>query len=169
MDRRAVPRAFEFVPKFRPPAGSPITIELRWQQDGKLRTADARDWVWDEKTKSPLAIDWVFAGSVLYEDRITKKPIYAADDGDVITVANFASAILDLPIASSANDAERMFTANAQKIPPVGTEVFVVLSPRRQPGVPDRNRTQPESKKIEVRGPKKSETGGPAPEHAPKR
>jgi hypothetical protein len=159
----------EFVPKFRPPAGSPIAIELRWQQDGKLRIADARDWVWDEKTKSPLAIDWVFAGSVLYEDRITKKPIYAAEDGDLITVANFASAILDLPIASSANDAERMFTAYTQNIPPVGTEIFVVLSPRRQPGSPDRHRTRSESKKIETPGPKKSGAGDAAPEHAPMR
>jgi hypothetical protein len=127
----------EFAPKFRPPSGSPIAIELRWRQDGKLHDADAREWVWDEKTKSPLAIDWVFAGSVVYEDRITKKPAYAADEGDLITVANFASAILDLPIASSANDADRMFTANTKKIPPIGTEVFVILRPRPEPRSPD--------------------------------
>lgn len=132
----AVGNPVEFLPKFRPPAGSPIAIELRWKQDGKLRTADAREWVWDEKTKSPLAIDWVFAGSVLYEDRITKKPMYAADEGDLITVANFASAILDLPIASSANDAERMFTANTRVLPPLGTEVFMVLGPRAAPAPP---------------------------------
>ena len=97
-----------------------------WHQDGRLQKSDAREWVWDEKAKKPLDIDWVFAGSVLYEDPITKKPRYAADEGDLITVANFASAILDLPIASSANDADRMFTANTAKIPPLGTEVFVV-------------------------------------------
>src|SRR5262249_26600133 len=112
----------QFVPNFQPPSGSKIAINLRWQQDGKVHEADARQWVRDEKTKSPLAIDWVFAGSVIYEDRITKKPMYAADEGDLITVANFASAILDLPIASSANDAERMFTANTGSIPPIGTE-----------------------------------------------
>jgi hypothetical protein len=128
----------QFVPDFRPPSGSPIAIELRWRQGGVDRNADARQWVRDEKTGAPLAIDWVFAGSVVYEDRITKKPMYAAEtEGDLITVANFASAILDLPIASSANDAERMFTANTAKIPPIGTEVFVIMAPRAGRGSPD--------------------------------
>jgi hypothetical protein len=142
----------EFVPKFKPPSGSPIAIELKWRQDGKLRSADARDWVWDEKTKAPLAIDWVFAGSVIYEDRITRKPAYAADEGDLVTVANFASAILDLPIASSANDADRLFTANTRTIPPVGTEVFVVLGPRPAPQPSD-------SKKGDATEPKKRGAG----------
>jgi hypothetical protein len=123
----------QFVPKFEPPSGTPIAIEMQWRQDGQLRKADARQWVWDDKTKAPLAIDWVFAGSVIYTDEITKKPRYAADDGDLVTVANFASAILDLPMASSANDADRVFSTNTKTIPPLGTEVFVVMSPRRLP------------------------------------
>ncbi len=126
-------RPVQFVPKFEPPSGTPIAIEMQWRQEGQLRKADARQWVWDEKTKAPLAIDWVFAGSVIYVDEITKKPRYAADDGDLITVANFASAILDLPMASSANDADRVFSTNTKNIPPLGTEVFVVMSPRRGP------------------------------------
>jgi hypothetical protein len=129
-------RPVSFAPKFEPPSGSPIGIELRWRQDGQLLRADARQWVWDGKTKAPLTIDWVFAGSIEYVDQITKKPAYAADDGDLITVANFASAILDLPIASSADDADRMFTANTKRIPPIGTEVFVVLGPRPEPQAP---------------------------------
>ena len=92
--------------------------------------SDARQWVKDEKAKAPLAIDWVFAGSELYEDPATKKQVYAADEGDLITVANFGSAILDLPIASSADDADRVFVTNTEKIPPLGTEVFVALGPR---------------------------------------
>ncbi|MGP0066684.1 MAG: YdjY domain-containing protein [Isosphaeraceae bacterium] len=120
----------QFVPKFEPPAGTTIAIEFQWRQDGQVKRSDARDWVWDEKTKAPLRIDWVFAGSLLYEDPVTKKTRYAADEGDLITVANFASAILDLPIVSSANDADRSFTANTARIPPVGTEVLIYLSPR---------------------------------------
>ena len=45
-------------------------------------------------------------------------------------VANFGSAILDLPMASSADDADRAFVTNTEKIPPLGTEVFVILGPR---------------------------------------
>jgi hypothetical protein len=121
----------QFVPKFEPPAGPAIAIELRWHQDGKPRTADAREWVRDDKAKAPLALDWVFAGSQFAEDPETKKQVYVADYGDLFTVANFGSAILDLPIASSADDADRAFTTNTDKIPPLGTEVFMVLSPRR--------------------------------------
>jgi hypothetical protein len=139
----SVGKPVQFAPEFRPPSGSAIAIELKWWQGGKLRSDDARQWVWDEKTKSPLAIDWVFAGSFLYEDPITKKPRYAADDGDLITVANFANAVLDLPIASSANDADRVFTANTRRIPPIGTEVFVVMSPRPESRLPESKRSGP--------------------------
>jgi hypothetical protein len=134
-----------FAPKFEPPTGSPIAIEMQWRQDGRLRKADAREWVWDEKTKAPLNklrdektkaplnIDWVFAGSFLYEDPIDKKPRYAAEEGDLIVVSNFANAILDLPMASAAEDASRSFAANTREIPPIGTEVFMVLRPRQAP------------------------------------
>jgi hypothetical protein len=119
-----------FLPKFEPPTGDVIAIDLRWQQNGQVHTSDARQWITDEKAKAPLAIDWVFAGSELYEDPATKKQVYAADEGDLITVANFGNAILDLPIASSAEDANRAFITNTQKIPPLGTDVFVILGPR---------------------------------------
>ena len=36
-------------------------------------------------------------------------------------------------MASSANDADRVFSTNTKNIPPLGTEVFVVMSPRRLP------------------------------------
>jgi hypothetical protein len=118
-----------FVPKFEPPAGAAIAIELEWRADGKMHSSDARQWVKDEKN-SPLTRHWVFAGSQFYEDPATKRQIYAANEGDLVTVANFGSAILDLPIASSADNAERTFMANTAKIPPLGTEVFVTFSPR---------------------------------------
>jgi hypothetical protein len=121
----------KFLPKFEPPAGAAIAIELHWRENGEIRKTDARQWVWDEKTKTPLAIDWVFAGSMIYEDPVTKKPAYAADEGDLITVANFGGAILDVPMASSASDSERVFSAHTAKVPPIGTEVFMILAPRR--------------------------------------
>ena len=120
-----------FQPKYEMPAGDPIAIELRWKHDGKWLSADAREWVKDEKANAPLALDWVFAGSLQYQDPETKKVMYAADVGDLFTVANFGNAILDLPMKSSADDADRVFIPNTAKIPPLGTEVFMVLSPRR--------------------------------------
>lgn len=119
-----------FVPKFEPPTGTPIGIELVWDEGGKTRRADAREWVFDERKKTALKTDWVFAGSELVTDPVSKKPYYAADDGDLITVANFANAILDLPFASTANDADRSFVARTEHVPPRGTGVTLFLRPR---------------------------------------
>jgi hypothetical protein len=119
-----------FLPKFEPPDGSPIGIELQWRENGKTRSADARDWVVDERKKHPLTTDWVFAGSALVDDPATKKPYYTAEEGDLFTVANFANAILDLPFASTANDTDRSFVANTMRIPPRGTSITMFLRPR---------------------------------------
>ncbi len=122
-----------FRPKFEPPAGTPIRIEIEWVEEGKPRKADAREWVRDEKAKTTLKVDWVFAGSEFYEDRETKKQLYAAAEGDLITVANFTSAILDVPLASSDSDADRLFVANTEKVPPEGTYVTLRLKALSSP------------------------------------
>ncbi len=119
-----------FEPKFEPPAGTEIALEVEWEQAGQKKKADARQWVKDGTSGAALARDWVFAGSVLYQDRRTQKMAYAADDGDLITVANFASAILDLPYRSSANDADRSYVANPERVPPRGTLVTLAMSVR---------------------------------------
>ncbi|MFM7591603.1 MAG: YdjY domain-containing protein, partial [Isosphaeraceae bacterium] len=101
---KAVPdHPVRFQPKFEPPAGSKIQIELKWLDDKKKpQKALARNMVRNFKTNKPIEIDWVFGGSLIVEDPRTKKPFYAATEGDYFTVANFASAILDLPVPSSA-------------------------------------------------------------------
>jgi hypothetical protein len=119
----------KFLPKFEPPAGTAIRIEAHWLKDGKEAREDVKRWVRDEKTKGTLSVDWVFAGSEFYDDPITKKRLYAADGGDLITVANFGSAILDIPVVSSANDADRFFMANTDAVPPLGTEVYLYFAP----------------------------------------
>jgi hypothetical protein len=128
-----VGRPVQFAPKFQPPTGSPIEITLEWQDAGKTRKADARDWVLDEHTKKPLNRDWVFAGSMFIRDPVSKQEYFAADDGDLITVANFASAILDLPFASTANDADHLFVPFTERIPPRWTGVTMFFRPRPKP------------------------------------
>jgi hypothetical protein len=123
-----VGRPVQYEPEFKPPTGTPIRIELDWKgPDGKARHAQARTWVKDEKSGKTLAQNWVFAGSQLFEEK--DRTLYAADGGDLITVANFMSAILDLPFASSANDASRSFVANTEAIPSEGTYVTMTLRP----------------------------------------
>jgi hypothetical protein len=122
-----------FEPKFQPPAGTSIAIEVEWEQAGKLKKVDARDWVKDQATGASLTRDWVFAGSEIFEDPKTRTKFYAADDGDLITVANFPASILDLPYRSSANDAERGYVSRADKVPVRGTPVTMYLKPRPAP------------------------------------
>jgi hypothetical protein len=120
-------------PEFQPPAGPKIAIEVEWTENGKPQRALARDWVKDLQSGKTLTKDWVFAGSEVLTDPESKKALYAADDGDLITVANFPSSILDLPFASSPDDAERVFVANTPRIPPRGTRVTIYLRPAEKP------------------------------------
>ncbi|HEX8203689.1 MAG TPA: YdjY domain-containing protein, partial [Isosphaeraceae bacterium] len=118
-----------FLPKFEPPAGTPIAIDLEWAEAGSTRHDDARRWIKDQKLGSTLDRPWVFAGSQLIRDPDSDRTFYAADDGDLITVSNFTAAILDLPFASSADDQERSFVANTPRLPPLGTPVTLILQP----------------------------------------
>lgn len=118
-----------FRPEFQPPEGPPIAIDVEWEENGKTKRVPARDLVKDEHTGRVLEKDWVFVGSETVVDPETKKTYYTADDGDLITVANFPSAILDVPFASTSNDTERNFVANTPKIPPRGTMVTMYLKP----------------------------------------
>ena len=120
-----------YEPKFEPPTGSAIAIELEWSDaTGNTRRADARTWVKDFKTNKKLEKDWVFAGSEIIQDPNTKEKFYAADDGDLATVANFPSSLLDLPFRSSASDADRGYVSNTEAMPERGTPVTIYLKPR---------------------------------------
>jgi hypothetical protein len=52
-----------------------------------------------------------------------------------------------------------VFTANTRRIPPIGTEVFVVMSPRPESRSPESKRSEPlETKKREPPGSKTGQT-----------
>jgi len=74
---------------------------------------------------------WVFAGSGFWVDERTGEKHYRAAGGDIICVSNFATAILDLPVESSQSNHALMFKANEPAIPPLGTPVTLVLTPKK--------------------------------------
>ena len=120
-----------FRPKFRPPAGTEIEIEIRWQdKDGKWQSVTGQDWVLDTKTEKAMTHPWVFAGSGFWQDEETGKEYYKAEAGDLICVSNFSTAMLDIPVESSQVNDGLMFEANTEKIPRLGTPVRVVLKPK---------------------------------------
>jgi hypothetical protein len=127
----------QYQPKYVPARGSTVKVTVEYQEDGRTVRRSAKEWIRNSKTMKDLDVDWVFGGSQLINDPDdpNKVPFYAANNGDVICVANFPDAMLDLPITSSREDAERSFEATTDRIPPKGTKVIVYLEV-----VPGRNR-----------------------------
>lgn len=117
-------------PKFEPPAGTEISIEVRWLDEaGKWQSIRAQEWMNDFNTNKPMTNNWVFAGSGFWKDEETGKEYYLAEAGDLVCVSNFSSATLDIPIESSQLNNGLMFEANTKKIPAIGTPVRLVLKP----------------------------------------
>ncbi len=122
----------QFRPKYVPANGSEIEITCIWKDaQGKRHTARAQDWVRNVKTGKSLEYPWVFGGSRFQKNPVTGEMYYQADaDGDLICVSNFPGAMLDLPIQSTSSDADLLFEGFAERIPPRGTPVTVILTPK---------------------------------------
>ena len=121
----------KYEPKFTPPSGTTIKISLQYKKKDETVTVDAKEWVRSMKTRKALDVDWVFAGSHFFQDPDDPKkpPYYMANGGDMICVSNFPSAMLDLPIDSSKDNADLNFEAWTERIPEKGTKVTVILEP----------------------------------------
>jgi hypothetical protein len=121
----------KFRPKFTAPTGGEVKITLQYQEKGKTVRVPAQQWVRNVKTKKDLDTDWVFAGSVLIPDPIDKKkqPYYGANDGDLICISNFDTAMLDVPFNSPKDNDDLAFEAHTDRIPPLETPVLVILEP----------------------------------------
>src|SRR5262249_37759385 len=78
-------------PDYRPPSGPKVAVTLQYQANGKLESVAAQKWIRDIQDKKELKAEWVFVGSQFFPDPVDKNrsPIYAANGGDVICVANF--------------------------------------------------------------------------------
>ena len=97
-------------------------------KDAKYRKAIQK--FFDRTQPRPLDAPWVFAGSGFYVDESNGTKSYLAEGGDVICVANFGSAMLDIAVQSSATgESNLMWEAWIERIPPVGTEVLLELVP----------------------------------------
>ena len=113
--------------------GAEIVIEVRWKnKEGKIEQSDARNWIRDVKTKKPPAKTWVFAGSRFGDDGEGGKR-FMADGGEFVCVLNNPIAMLDLPVVSAGAIEDRSFEANLGKLPPPGTPVTIVMTPKVQP------------------------------------
>lgn len=109
--------------EFLPPYGPVFRVFVEYLKDGKTLRAEAHEWLKDTVTDKPAKpMTWVFCGGV------TRKGHFIPDyEGTVVCLANFAAPILDVPFESSDKNAELLFTARAEAVPPVGTPVRLIL------------------------------------------
>lgn len=120
--------------------------ELYWygpmsaaERDRLLKLSDDKTYqaairkFYEQSQPRPMAAKWVFAGSGFFvpDDGPDRgKRFYKAEGGDVICVANFPTALLDVAEQSSSTGAENLlYEAWTERIPPLGTEVTVELVP----------------------------------------
>lgn len=118
-------------PQYKPASGTKIDVQIHYKKDGKLHTHAAQEWVNDLKTKKPMSYSWVFAGSRFADNFDDPKAAkyYCANNGEVIGISNFPDSMLDIPVEIGKDDGSLVFEANDKKIPPLGSKVWVIMSP----------------------------------------
>lgn len=120
----------QFLPEFVPATGQRVRVWICYRdKERNFHAADAKTWVQKTQTKKTLEIDWVFSGSGFWKDPNDGREYYRADGGDMICVSNFSTAMMDLPIASSAEANSLQFSPNTKMIPDRGTAIRMVLTP----------------------------------------
>lgn len=139
----------KFQPNYVPATGQRIRVWVMYRDaEGKFQYTDARKWVRKGETKESLETDWVFAGSVFWTDPADGKNYYQADSGELICVSNFGTAMMDLPVESSASNEALNYMAFTDRIPADTTPVRLMLVPipslSDQPADPKSNPPQPD-------------------------
>lgn len=121
----------------------PSTEELVWfgpmtdeQRDGLL--ALSKEKAFQEAIKKmhadsqprQMEADFVFGGSGFFTAKDGSKH-YQAEGGNLICVANFGDAMIDVSVRSSEKNSEASFEPYTERIPPLGTPVVVELIPAK--------------------------------------
>ncbi len=123
-------RPVQFDPEYRPAQGPEIRVLVCWNDpQGRRRCVPAQKWVRNVKTNKEMQHPWLFTGSQWWESPDGKQRYYMAEQGDFICVSNFPTAMLDLPIRSSNAASALLFAAFTERIPPLGTDVALILEP----------------------------------------
>lgn len=109
----------------------PMTAAQRDELLGLSQDADYRQGIetfFEQSQPRQMQAHWVFAGSGFWVKNDGTK-FYQAEEGNVICVANFGDALLDVSVQSSASNDGLQFEPWTDRIPPLGTAVDVELIP----------------------------------------
>ena len=115
--------------KYTAATGEKIKVTVNYNLQGKPFVHEAQDWIKDAKTKKTMSHGWVFAGSrfAKFPDQPDGPDYYCANNGEVIAISNFVDSMLDLPVQLTSSNDDLMFEAFTEKVPAVGTPVWVIL------------------------------------------
>ncbi len=109
-----------------PAEGDPVELEISFEEDGKRKAVPVEAWLKEAKSAATLpAQPWVFAGSFVSGE----EGIGADEEGTVVAVVDFESAIIALPRHHTASNAELWLQPNTPAIPEVGTACVLVFRP----------------------------------------
>ena len=109
-----------------PPAGDAVAIDVQYEENGIRKTVPIENWMRHSRTKAPLERQsWVFAGSI----PLPNGGIAADEEGTIIAVVDFESALVTVPHLHTAANAELWLEPNTPAIPEVGTRCTVVFRP----------------------------------------
>ena len=119
--------------------------ELAWfgtmpksERDKLLKMSDDKAWqkavktIYERSQPRGMTADWVFTGSGFYvetEGPDKGKRYYKAEGGEVICVANFPSAMIDVNVEStSSGEANLLYEAWTEHVPPIDTPVTLEIT-----------------------------------------
>ena len=112
---------------FLPPRGAQVALSYRWtDKKGVAHEAAGADWLelaGTAKDKPAMPKAWVFVGSDLTSDG----QYFADTDGNMISLSNFPSSVVDVPFESSAQNVSLDYQCRTKAIPELGTKVSLVL------------------------------------------
>lgn len=107
------------------PEGDSVDITLKWQENGKDKTARIEELIL-QGNKPVEAIPWVFTGSMVNDG------VFAAQsEKSIIAVFHDPVAMFDHRLASGASD--EVWTVNPQAAPAPGTPLTVTITKKSQP------------------------------------
>ncbi|MCG3146748.1 MAG: hypothetical protein PCFJNLEI_00182 [Verrucomicrobiae bacterium] len=111
--------------------GSPLTIEVEWQDKTKPRRGPVEDWLIDRRTgKPPGKLPFFFSGSMFVPDLFTTNKIFQADAEQAHIALWWQPSILINLRGDQGNPYrgdDQGFQVNTNVVPPVGTPVKLIL------------------------------------------
>jgi hypothetical protein len=119
---------------------------LSWSDDKPF--AKAVEKLYEQSQIKPMTAEFVFAGSGFHTDDQTGERYYLAESGDLICVANFSTATIDVRERSTQSSDEGLtYEAWEERIPALGTPVRVELIPvaAKQDGEQDERGGEPKA------------------------